>query len=161
MMKLLRMIATINLLFFILPISSDASNQNGGNLNRDIKMESEKILSMKQVKHQLRKMLKGRDQCGVGSCYNDASLNICDYIGLVNERLNGELGFGMSSSGKSPGLSVTKVDKELLMRFVKSCKMTTYQYWNYPMFTHVGFGPDEQDRKWIYNKLGMKLTLKI
>ena len=141
----------------ILPSIANAVSYQGSKPmeSRDIEKEAAEIVSMKQVKDELRDILTEMSKCGTGSCNNETSLSICDYVALVDIQLNGEIGTGMISD-KIPAFTTTKADKELLKRIAKSCIMSSYQHWNYPMFTHVRFYPNTKDCKWIYKQLGLK-----
>ncbi len=130
-----------------------SSNANKLVVDRDMDKEIKEIKSMKQVKKTLRQLIIHMDECGTGSCHNDASLGVCDYVALVDIRLNGELGLGMTYSDKSAGFTITKKDLSLLNRIANSCKMTSYQYWNYPLLTHVKYAPSPEDNDWINKEL--------
>ncbi len=122
-------------------------------VDRDIQLEVEDIKSMEQVKKTLRQLITHMDECGTGSCHNYAGLGVCDYLALVDLRLNGELGLGMTYSDRAAAFSVTKKDVALLKRMVNSCKMTSYQYWNFPLLTHVQYAPSREDNDWINKEL--------
>lgn len=121
---------------------------------RNIEQEAGSIKSTKDIKTVFREMLIDLEHCGTGSCSNNIRLNICDYLCLVDVRLDGLITKDWGS-GKNPGLKISKEELELLHRIYRSCKVTHYQHWNYSMFTHVSFNPIPQDKKWIYTKLGL------
>lgn len=125
--------------------------------NRDIRKEAESITSIEQIKKTLRQLMRDRGACGMGSCHDSTSISICDYIALVDIRLEGALGFGMMSSVATfPDFTVSKEDVALLKRIGNSCKMTSYQYWNSPWLTHVHYNPSDEDSGWINKALGLE-----
>ena len=128
----------IFIIFFILFITVPVAITLGTtNNNKDYDKQLKEIKSMTQVKAEILDMLKFREKCEVGSCWNVSSTSICDYIALVDVKVSGDIMQQMTGFPKT--LKMSKSELELMKKLFSYCKPTNYQYWNYDHALHVIF----------------------
>ncbi len=113
------------------------------------------IRSVEQVKEQLRQMFQQRDECKVGSCWNNSSTIICETVAALDVQVNGQIVGGMTSVGSAGNIPISATDLELMKLIFSQCKPTNYQYWNWPMLLHVVYAPTQEVDQKIRQGLGI------
>jgi hypothetical protein len=120
-----------------------------------LQQEIDAIKSVAQVKTTLKQLLETRDTCAVGSCFNSVSTAICNQIGLLDVRVNGQILQSMVSD-KPSGLAISKTDLALMKQMFSQCKPTNYQYWNWDTILHVYYVPSCPIDRQVRKALGVK-----
>jgi hypothetical protein len=112
------------------------------------------IKSVKQAKSELKVAFERLDQCQFGSCYEENSIAICEIVGALDAKIDGEIIGAMNSGGQE--IDISAEDLHEMKELFAQCKPTNYQYWNYERVLHVGYRPSKEADASIRKYLGVK-----
>jgi hypothetical protein len=120
----------------------------------DLQQRVDAIESVEQVKLQIREALEFLDTCGVGSCYNHTTTAVCEAVGALDVRINGQIVNQMSGAAGTE-LSISESDLELMRLIFSQCKPSNYQYWNWDTILHVTYQPTPEVDAEVRSQLGV------
>ena len=113
------------------------------------------VKSVADAKSKLRSAFVSLDRCQVGSCSNETSILICEIVGALDVKVDGQIVGAMSLGSETIGISPE--DLRYMKELFAQCKPTNYQYWNYDRVLHVGYSPDDNADARIRKYLGLKI----
>lgn len=120
----------------------------------DLQKQVESIQSVEQVKDEIRQLMKFRDQCNVGSCWNSTSTSICSAVGALDIRVDGKI-FSSATGWTDEVLPISQTDLNLMKQIFSQCKPSNYQYWNFGQILHVLYNPTPEADQQIRRTLGL------
>jgi hypothetical protein len=121
-------------------LSAQAEQDVSLERQRSLQEEIKAIQSVAQVKSQIKNLFTARDNCAVGSCHNSTSTSICNAVGMLDVRVNGQI-INQMKMGDSNSLPISKADLSLMQQIFSQCKPSNYQYWNWDTVLHVVYSP--------------------
>ena len=135
-------------------VAAGAVASAAADTSSDVEKFVKRVDSVATAKRELRKAFDALDECSVGSCYNAATISICELVGALDVNTNGAIVREMSI-----GEAVTSIsgpDVRMMKDLYSQCRPTNYQYWNFDSVFHVGYRPTDQADAAIRKYLGVK-----
>jgi hypothetical protein len=120
----------------------------------DLQQRVNAIESVEQVKQQIREAFQELDQCGVGSCVNATTTAICENVGALDVRVNGQI-INQMSGAAGTALEISEADLKLMQLILSQCKPSNYQYWNWDTILHVTYQPTPKGDAEVRSQLGV------